>query len=375
MQVSTLSAERHKSFAGPRRLTLAGSPSTIRENNKAYSVTQSSFKVVIFGAGSIGCYLGGRLLSAGADVVMVGRQTMRERFQTTPLTVTDYEGFRFHSQLADHQYVTSAEAAANADLVLVTVKSAATSEAGKQLAPWVRYGVPVVSLQNGISNPESFQAAMPDANILAGMVPFNVLQQKPGHFHQGTEGHLMADQHPSLEPALPWFKLAGIPLELRSDIKSVMWSKLLLNLNNPVNALSGVPLLEELSQRDYRRCLAMAQRETLQLLETANIPTIKLTGLPTNLIPTVMSLPDWLFTRLAKRMLTIDPVARSSMWEDLQAGRPTEIDWINGEVVKLAEKLGTDAPVNRKLVQLMHECEKARRTWNARDLLSALTNK
>ncbi|WP_421910409.1 2-dehydropantoate 2-reductase [Marinobacter sp.] len=335
-------------------------------------MTQSTFKVVIFGAGSIGCYLGGRLLSSGVNVVMVGRKTMQERLQSTPLTVTDYGGFRFHRQLADHQYVTSAEAAGNADLVLVTVKSAATSEAGRQLAPWVADGIPVVSLQNGISNAEHLQAAMPKANVLAGMVPFNVLQQKPGHFHQGTEGHLMADRHPSLEPALPWFEHAGLPLELRSDIASVMWSKLLLNLNNPVNALSGLPLLEELSQRDYRRCLVMAQRETLQLLTTAGIPTVKLTGLPTKLIPSMMSLPDWLFTRLAKRMLTIDPVARSSMWEDLQAGRPTEIDWINGEVVKLAEKLGTDAPINRKLVQLMHEREKIPKAWGARELLLAL---
>lgn len=335
-------------------------------------MTQSTFKVVIFGAGSIGCYLGGRLLSSGVNVVMVGRKTMQERLRSTPLTVTDYGGFRFHRQLADHQYVTSAEAAGNADLVLVTVKSAATSEAGRLLAPWVADGIPVVSLQNGISNAEHLQAAMPKANVLAGMVPFNVLQQKPGHFHQGTEGHLMADRHPSLEPALPWFEHAGLPLELRSDIASVMWSKLLLNLNNPVNALSGLPLLEELSQRDYRRCLVMAQRETLQLLTTAGIPTVKLTGLPTKLIPSMMSLPDWLFTRLAKRMLTIDPVARSSMWEDLQAGRPTEIDWINGEVVKLAEKLGTDAPINRKLVQLMHERENIPRAWGARELLLAL---
>jgi len=335
-------------------------------------VTKTTFRIVLFGAGSVGCYLGGRLLSAGVDVIMVGRPRMREVLQTTPLVVTDYEGFSFRSQLAGSRYVTSAEAAREADLVLVTVKSAATSEAGTQLAPWVPAGVPVVSLQNGISNASHLQEAMPEATVLAGMVPFNVLQQQPGHFHQGTEGHLMAQQHPSLEPALPWFAKAGLPLEPRSDIESVMWSKLLLNLNNPVNALSGVPLLEELSQRDYRRCLALAQRETLQLLKAAGIPTVKLTALPMNLIPPLMSTPDWLFTRLAKQMLTIDPVARSSMWEDLQAGRPTEIDWINGEVVKLAERLGKDAPVNRKLVKLMHQRENQPRDWNAAELLNAL---
>ncbi|AZT83162.1 2-dehydropantoate 2-reductase [Marinobacter sp. NP-4(2019)] len=335
-------------------------------------MTKTTFRIVIFGAGSVGCYLGGRLLSADADVIMVGRPGMQERLQTNPLVVTDYKGFNFRSQIAENRYVCSAEAAKEADLVLVTVKSAATSEAGKQLAPWVPTGVPVISLQNGISNASQLREAMPEATVLAGMVPFNVLQQQPGHFHQGTEGHLMAELHPSLNPALPWFEKAGLPLKPRTDIESVMWSKLLLNLNNPINALSGVPLLEELSQRDYRRCLALAQRETLQLLKAAGIPTVKLTSLPMNLIPPLMSTPDWLFTRLAKQMLTIDPVARSSMWEDLQAGRPTEIDWINGEVVKLAKRLGKDAPVNRKLVELMHEREQKPATWSAGQLLNAL---
>lgn len=335
-------------------------------------MNKTPYHVAIFGAGSIGCYVGGRLLAAGARVTMIGRPKMQAVFSKNPLRVTDYEGFSAEHDLGDSGYVTSAEAAASADLVLVTVKSAATREAGETLAPFVQPGVPVVGLQNGISNGAQLQEAMPNANVVAGMVPFNVLQQSPGHFHQGTEGHPMAAQNAALESAVPWFEKAGLPLELRPDIESVMWSKLLLNLNNPVNALSGVPLLEELSQRQYRLVLAMAQKETLQLLKQAGIPTVKLTGLPTRLIPVLMSAPDWVFTRVAKQMLTIDPVARSSMWEDLQAGRPTEIDWINGEVVKLAHSLGTKAPINQKLVELMHQQEKDPRPWSAESLLKTV---
>lgn len=335
-------------------------------------MSTDSFRVVIFGAGSIGCYVGGRLMSAGAEVTLIGRERMQSVFQSNPLRVTDYTGFDATHTIDDSCYVTSAEAAATADLVLVTVKSAATREAGETLAPFVKAGVPVVSLQNGISNAAQLQEAMPGANVVAGMVPFNVLQQSPGHFHHGTEGHLMAAENAALESAVPWFSKAGLPLELRPDIESVMWSKLLLNLNNPVNALSGVPLLEELSQRDYRLVLAMAQRETLRLLKQAGIPTVKLTGLPTQLIPVLMTAPNWIFTRVAKQMLTIDPVARSSMWEDLQAGRPTEVDWINGEVVKLAKSLGAEAPVNQKLVELMHEQEKNPRPWGPKSLLQTI---
>jgi 2-dehydropantoate 2-reductase len=336
-------------------------------------MSEQAYRVVIFGAGSIGCYIGGRLLSAGADVTMVGRLHMQAVFKEHPLKVTDYEGFSAEHTLSNVHYTTDPASAAQADLVLVTVKSAATRDAGEALAPHVRAGVPVVSLQNGISNALQIRDVMPAAVVLAGMVPFNVLQQAPGHFHQGTEGHLMAAEHEALQSVLPWFDKAGLPLELRSDIESVMWSKLLLNLNNPVNALSGVPLLEELSQRDYRLVLAKAQKETLHLLKQAGIPTVNLTGLPTGLIPTLMSSPDWVFTRVAKKMLTIDPVARSSMWEDLQAGRPSEVDWINGEVVRLAESLGTTAPVNQKLVELMHQQEKDPRPWGPESLLAAVS--
>jgi 2-dehydropantoate 2-reductase len=335
-------------------------------------MSEQAYRVVIFGAGSIGCYIGGRLLAAGADVTMIGRPRMQAVFKEHPLKVTDYEGFSAEHSVPDTRYVTTADLAADADLVLVCVKSAATREAGETLAPFVRAGVPVISLQNGISNASELQKSMPDATVLAGMVPFNVLQQAPGHFHQGTEGHLMAAEHETLRAALPWFDKAGLPLELRPDIESVMWSKLLLNLNNPVNALSGVPLLEELSQREYRLVLARAQKETLQLLKQAGIPTINLTGLPTRLIPVLMSAPNWVFTRVAKKMLTIDPVARSSMWEDLQAGRPTEVDWINGEVVRLADSLGARAPVNQKLVELMHQQEKNPRPWGPESLLKAI---
>lgn len=320
-------------------------------------------RIVIFGAGSVGCYLGGRLLAAGGDLVMIGRSRMAGLLAEQPLKVSDLNGFATQVTVKPEQFVTDGgDALASADLVLVAVKSAATREAGQTLAKHLRPGVPVVSLQNGVSNSEVLQEELPDNPALAGMVPFNVLQQSPGHFHQGTFGHLMASMHPQLAPAQPLFEKAGLPLELREDMTHVLWSKLLLNLNNPINALSGVPLKEELSKRPYRRCLAMAQRETLQLLDKAGIPTIRLTPLPAHWLPRLMVVPDFLFRNLAKNMLAMDPIARSSMWEDLQAGRRTEVDYINGEVVQLAQRLGSRAPVNAELVALIREAEKGART-------------
>lgn len=338
----------------------------------APSSRASSPRIVIFGAGSVGCYVGGRLLSGGADVVMIGRPRMGQILREHPLVLSDYQGFRFETNVTDHQFTEDASRAAEADLVLITVKSAATVDAAKTLAKYLKPETPVISLQNGISNADELRRHLPEARVCAGMIPFNVLQKSPGHFHHGTEGHLMAARDASIAPFQPAFKQCGLPLELRDDMTSVMWSKLLLNLNNPINALSNVPLLEELSDRSYRRCLAAAQRETLDLLNQAGIKTIQLTAIPMSLVPVVMSTPNWLFTRLASRMLAIDPIARSSMWEDLEAGRPTEVDWINGEVVRLAESMNQSAPVNRRLTELVHNCETTRRHWPGDELLTEL---
>lgn len=330
-------------------------------------------RIVVFGAGSVGCYIGGRLAAAGAPVRFIGRAGIAAEVAEHGLTLSDSRGF--HSELAPDavDYRTDAEAATDAGLVLVTVKSAATEAAGRELASHLASGVPVISFQNGLHNAEVLAECLPDQLVLAGMVPFNVVNQGQGRFHHGSEGDLEVADSRVLDPWLPVFEEAGLPLQRHTDMPAVLWSKLLLNLNNAVNALSGVPLKAELSQRAYRRCVAMAQRETLALLEAAGIRPAKITALPPHWLPAALSVPDWLFRRLGNRMLAIDPLARSSMWEDLERGRRTEIDWINGEVLRLAERLGRQAPVNARMVELIRDAEAGgRRDWTGEVLLDEL---
>jgi 2-dehydropantoate 2-reductase len=211
--------------------------------------------------------------------------------------------------------------------------------------------------------------------VLTGMVQFNVVARGAGRFHQGSEGRLEIARSPRLEPFLPLFARAGLPLVVHDRMEPVQWAKLVLNLNNPVNALSNRPLQDQLSVRDYRRCTALAQAEALALLGAAGIAPARLTPLPPGWIPAVLRLPDAVFTRLAGRMLAIDPQARSSMWEDLQAGRRTEVDYLNGEIVRLAASLGRRAPVNARLVALIRAAENGgRREWPADALLHELTS-
>lgn len=327
-------------------------------------------QIVVYGAGGIGCYVGGRLAATGAPVTFVGRQRMADELAGHGLRLTDYLGADL--RVADVRYETTPAAAAEADLVLVTVKSAATEGAAEELAGVLKPGAIAVSFQNGLRNVEVLRERLSDQVVVAGMVPFNVLNRGGGVFHQGTEGALDVQRHPGLAPYLDAFERAGLPLKQHDDILPVQWAKLLLNLNNPVNALSNLPLRDELSQRDYRRCMAAAVAETLELLDAKGIQPAQLMPISMHRLPMILRLPDFLFRRVAAKMLAVDPLARSSMWEDLEAGRTTEIDYLNGEVVRLADSLNRSAPVNAKLVTLIRDAEVNRRAWSGAELLREL---
>jgi 2-dehydropantoate 2-reductase len=328
-------------------------------------------RIAIFGTGSVGGYIGGRL-NEHARITYIGRRRVIDALRLNGLTWSDLKGHRCRIAPKTLDLHLDPFAAAKAHLVLVTVKSAATECVARELAQVIAPGVPVISFQNGLHNTEALRAALPKHVVLAGMVPFNVLQRGPGAFHQGSGGELMVEANPALAPFLPLFEAAGLPLRPRSDMAAVQAGKLLLNLNNAVNALSNLPLKQELSERPWRRCLALAQREALNVFDNAGIQPSRLTPLPPGWLPRVLELPDAWFKRVASRLLAIDPLARSSMWEDLQAGRQTEVDAINGEVVRLAAAHGTQAPVNARLVTLMHDAENQRRAWSSEQLLKEL---
>jgi len=193
--------------------------------------------------------------------------------------------------------------------------------------------------------------------VVRGMVPYNVAYLGDGHFHKGVAGDLYAEDRPEIRKLSLAIGSSPAALKLSNDMLGIAWGKLLINLNNAVNALSGATLLEELRERDYRRVVAACQREGLDLLGHAGIEPAKVGAVGPALLPAVIGSPDWLFRNVFLKAWKIDARARSSMADDLAAGRKTEVDYINGELVALADRLGSQAPVNRKIVQLIREAE------------------
>ncbi len=331
--------------------------------------------IAILGAGSIGTYVGASLVAAGADVVFIGRAQMRAQIKQFGLLLTGQMPQRQALRPAQIHYSEEYEALATARLILVTVKSAATLQAATAIAAHAPADALIISLQNGIGNANILRTALPGRKILGGVVPFNVLQMGAGRLHRGSAGELTIEASGALAQWLPIFKAAHVPLQSHNNFTALQWGKLLFNLNNPLNALSNVPLKTELSQRSYRQCLALLIEETLTILKKAQIRPSKMNALPCNWLPHFLRLPNSVFTIAASSMLKIDPEARSSMWEDLQAGRPTEIDYINGAVLALAAEHGLQAPANRKLVELIRTAEKqGKNVYQGQELLALLSN-
>lgn len=313
----------------------------------------------ILGAGSIGAYVGGRLTAAGVTTVLVARQPLVDAVGRDGLHLTSLDGFDQTLPPASVHIVTNPLVLASCDFILVTVKGHDTVHVARQLPTIIRHDAIVVSFQNGVGNAEILHRALGEHAVLPGMVPFNVLRRGEAHFHQGTSGVLAIQSLPDGRhaPLVEALNKAGLPAEAFADMRGIQWGKLLVNLNNSINALSGLPLQQQLAQRPYRKVMAACVREGLRVLKRAGIKPRIDAPLPPSLVPTLMELPNALFKIAAKRIVDIDPNARSSMWEDLQRGRKTEVDLLNGEIVRLGAQLDVPTPINQRIVDLVKDAE------------------
>jgi len=316
--------------------------------------------VAVVGAGCIGAWTGAQLARAGAEVTLIGRPSLAEPVTRAGLIATSLTGPDATFGPGGLRVALGPDAVAGAAVVVIAVKGGGTAAAAAEIRPHLAPGAVVVSLQNGLRNPARLREALPDHAVVPGMVSFNVVwDQGPGgraRLRQTTSGPVALEQGgaPALAASL---RASGVPVVEPPDMQGVQWAKLLLNLNNAVNALSGLGLKAELSDRGYRRVLAAAMTEAWAVLKAAGVRPVAIGKMRPGLAPRILPLPDWLFGLLAAPMIRIDPAARSSMADDLARGRTTEVGDINGEVVALGERVGVPTPINARLVALVRAAE------------------
>lgn len=315
-------------------------------------------KIVIAGAGSIGCYVGGCLLLAGRDAHFLIRPRLATELAAHGLTISDCSGRERKIDSGRLLLDTEPSVMATADLIFVTVKSVATAEIALQIAMHAKPGAVVVSFQNGIGNADTLREVCHDQTVLPGMVGFNVVHLSEGRFHQATTGALYLPPDNAALAALK--NVDGLVVRPCHDMQGILWGKLLLNLGNALNALSGLPLHEQLHDIRWRRLHATMMDEALLAMSKAKISPAKLTVIPARVLPYLLRLPTPIYRHVMAANFTIDRRARSSMAQDLDLGRHTEIDFLQGAVIALAEKHGVSTPLCRRVADAVRLAEVAK---------------
>ena len=308
-------------------------------------------EVCVFGAGAVGCYFGARLAMAGAPVTLIARGPHVQAIRLQGL-IFESAGTRTPVQLAA---TSEPDALCTADLVLFCVKSRDTGNGARTIAARLKPGAVVVSLQNGVDNVARMRAAA-GLDALAAVVYVACSMAGPGHVRHAGRGDLVLGDLPgadaaSLEHRVPTqalarvaatFERAGVPCPVSGDVRVDLWVKLVMNcVFNPISALGRAHYARLVADLPTHAVMRDVIAECVQVAHADGVD-----------LPTVDELLQSALT-LGNAMAQ----ATSSTAQDLAAGRPTEIDSLNGYVARRACELGVAAPVNQALQALVRLAE------------------
>ncbi|KAJ3093001.1 hypothetical protein HK102_013275 [Quaeritorhiza haematococci] len=328
-------------------------------------------RICIYGDSNHGMYLGGFLHLAGSNVCYVGSDWLKTEIDSSDaVTVSDNRGREYRIPQEEIQYLTdiaelvgekdsSPENDVPLDFLILTVKARETEEAVRKIAHLDGGKVVVVSFQNGPRNAEVIKKLMPNTTVIAGMVPFNVAHLPNAHFHQASLGPIYLEDGDEASTLAQILIDAGLQTCLTADIRGIIYGKLLIALNNAIGALSGLPFRNELSEKSYRQVLAQCITEALSCYGAAGIMPLSFSSaVPPWTVPYILRLPDFMFFQIAGGVLGVDDRAMSTMYEDLLLRRPTDVDALNGEILRLGIEHGVPTPCNKVLIDLIKDIEK-----------------
>ena len=287
-------------------------------------------KISVMGAGAVGCYYGGMLARAGHEVVLIGRPAHVEAIRERGLNL-DTQAFQAFVPLTASTDVSDIR---GSQLVLCCVKSTDTEQAAAEMAPFLTPDSQVLSLQNGVENAERLQILLP-CQVAPAVVYVAAEMAGAGHVKHHGRGELVVETA-ALSPELSaLFGTAGIPLQTSDNVAGALWEKLILNcVYNALSAITQLPYgmlvkgdgVEELMHTVLDECLTLAEAEGIAISE--------------NIWAAVRAIADTMPTQL------------SSTAQDLARGKRSEIDHLNGFIVRRGKVLNIATPVNQTLTSL-----------------------
>ena len=314
-------------------------------------------KHCILGSGLIGSYLNASIRLNTNDVSVVARGEWKTRLQH-PLLISDFQGSKITVPPA--HIVPEPIPKESFDIVWLTVKCTALDSIHTVLGKLIGPETVIFCCQNGIGSHALIEQAFPEHRVYRAMVPFNVVLADEHHLHKGSDGTMVIEKTGDSildETVRKSLQSSLVNVTFSDNIEAVQWAKLQLNLGNGVNALSGLPVKTMLENREYRRVIAGLMDELLEVTRCAKISLPKIANVHGKWIPHILRLPNWLFSRVAQKMLEIDPEVKTSMWWDLSMGKETEKHFLYGAVIAKGKELGIATPNNRAILRLLSKAE------------------
>jgi len=295
-------------------------------------------QVAVIGAGAVGCYYGGLLLKAGHDVTFIGRQVHVDAINAQGLLL-DTKTFRGRLPA---KAATDPAGIAPPDLALVCVKSADTETAGRAMAASLRPDTSVLSLQNGVDNAQRLASVIGQA-VVPVVVYVGSEMAGPGHVRHHGGGDLAIGPSPVRAALAETLRAAGIGVTLADDIDKTLWSKLIINCAyNALSAVAGIAYGPMLQVEGTRQVVTSAVTEATAVARACGV------AIPDDLVDHILNIP------------AIMPNQISSTAQDLARGKPSEIDFLNGHVVRKGAELGIATPTNQALQVMVKLAERGR---------------
>jgi 2-dehydropantoate 2-reductase len=298
-------------------------------------------RIAVVGAGAVGGYFGGMFARAGAPTVFIGRKHFTDAVQSKGLVLHRSQG----QERIRVDATTEMSAVRDCSLILFCVKANDTSATARQMAPFLRSDATVVCLQNGVDNADRVKAAtnvvaVPAAVYVAVSVP------EPGRVKHLARGDLIIGPPSEITTAVaPVFVRAGIPCRISDNIEGELWLKLLRNCAlNTISALGQAPYGQIAQSNDAKKLMEHIVDEVLAVARATGVA-----------LPGVHDRDAGMAA--AMELATQMAAAFSSTAQDLNRGRPTEIDALNGYVARRGMELGVSVPVNHALFTLVKLAE------------------
>lgn len=315
-------------------------------------------RIAVIGAGAVGSLVGGLLSRAGEDVTLVGRHDHIEAVRSKGLHISGALG----------ELVVRPGAAETLDfrpdVVLLAVKTQDVEAACRPIADLAR-DAPIVTLQNGVRSDEIVASILQRENIVSGVVMLNAQFLRPGGITYARAGFLTvgAAFGPNGPMTREMAELLGraVPTRISDNIRGAHWTKLLFNnLANGLEAMTGLGVRECFRHPVLARISALSLKEGYRVIRKAGIRAAPLPGVPLAALSVIalspLPLAAWIIGRAVGSGNTL-----SSTLQSIRRGRPTEMDYLNGEIVRLGRELGIDTPCNTGIVEAVKEVEKTGR--------------